>query len=449
MSELEDRLRAELRRRAEAAPGSTLLAERIIAAARTQPRPAGRGWPTWTLPLLAAAAVAAIISGVFVGVSQLRTDGAPGPALSKNGTFRPTAVNTAPTQAPTPSSSVAPSATASASTTPPPDNSVGVHNFVATDLTFVGTEDGWAIGNADCLVGPGTCQAMVRTTDAGKSWHSMPTPFDGVTGIRFATDQTGYAYSDSGFAMTTNGGATWTRESGGAVALETFDNNVIRVQVSPPGGCPPGCRYTVSTAPIGSDSWAPATLSGGSYAGDGVELVRSNRDAYLLVFANPASGAGTAWSTLFSSHDDGASWTRHDDPCAVPADKEADSVAIAASPGGVTALCQVRAAGTGRDFFVVSRNAGADFTAEPGTIPQFTADQIAGDPTTVLAAAGTGAYLSTNGGTSWQLIPEISGKVSFVGFESQTLGRIVTDGGRTIWTTTDGGTSWTPYTFPS
>ncbi len=37
--------------------------------------------------------------------------------------------------------------------------------------------------------------------------------------------------------------------------------------------------------------------------------------------------------------------------------------------------------------------------------------------------------------------------MSFLGFESPSVGRAVTDGGRTIWTTFDGGKTWSPFHF--
>ena len=43
-------------------------------------------------------------------------------------------------------------------------------------------------------------------------------------------------------------------------------------------------------------------------------------------------------------------------------------------------------------------------------------------------------------------MPQLA-NASWVGFESQTEGRAVTDGGRTIWTTHDGGQTWSPYRF--
>lgn len=82
---------------------------------------------------------------------------------------------------------------------------MGLTNFQAEDLTFVSTEDGWALGSADCLSGGGICTALVRTTDGGRTWHSMKAPSVNlpnvhscaapcVNGIRFANQEIGYAF---------------------------------------------------------------------------------------------------------------------------------------------------------------------------------------------------------------------------------------------------------------
>ncbi|HKC27736.1 MAG TPA: LpqB family beta-propeller domain-containing protein, partial [Jatrophihabitans sp.] len=86
---------------------------------------------------------------------------------------------------------------------------------------------------------------------------------------------------------------------------------------------------------------------------------------------------------------------------------------------------------------------GAHFSAQPGTVPAATANLLAGDPTTVLVAAGNGLSRSTNGGRTWQQVPGVSGDVGFVGFESSSVGRAVSATGNTIWTTRDGGADWT------
>jgi len=78
---------------------------------------------------------------------------------------------------------------------------------------------------------------------------------------------------------------------------------------------------------------------------------------------------------------------------------------------------------------------------------------LVGDPATVLlagpASGGGRVYRSTDGGTTWTPVADLSkaGNLAWAGFESTTVGRVLTDGGRTIWTTHDAGATWTPLTL--
>ena len=148
------------------------------------------------------------------------------------------------------------------------------------DLTFTGQDDGWALASADCIHGPGRCTAIMRTTD-GRTWVSHPgsSPFavpgvdhcaaPCVQNLRFADDQVGYAYSPSVLFMTTDGGATWQQQDGGALALETARGNVVRLVRD-------GKSIQAWTAKIGSTSWTTRSL--GAPAGLGTQDVALARD---------------------------------------------------------------------------------------------------------------------------------------------------------------------------
>jgi photosystem II stability/assembly factor-like uncharacterized protein len=266
-----------------------------------------------------------------------------------------------------------------------------------------------------------------------------------VEHIRFANDKVGYAFSADTLFMTLDGGTNWVQQPGlGANALETLNGNVIRV-VSSGTGCPGPCNVRVETSAIGSAQWTTTwQLPANGFVGS-VQFARAASDAYVLVTRNPAGGASSETSTLFVSTDNGASWTPRGEPCP-QTNGEADSEAVAAAPTAVSVLCASRGEGDKNQFLAVSSDSGRTFQRK-GLAP-FVAGSVifTGDPATELVIAGATTYLSVDSAATWVRMPMLSG-VSFLGFESPTVGRAVTSGGRTIWTTHDGGQTWTPVQF--
>jgi photosystem II stability/assembly factor-like uncharacterized protein len=458
MTDLETELRATLAERAKEAPRGGRLAERILTEVSApvpvlRPR---RTWRTWSLPLLAAAAVASIVATV-VGIDHMHSTAA---GHTKIGVSTDSgSISNGPSGSVHPSPTPHPSKTTAPHVVPPPaSDPAGVTGFRVMDLTFVGLKDGWAIGTANCLGGPGLCTAMFRTTD-GQSWTSMPgekfnvpMPNDScnapcVEHIRFATASIGYAYGPTTLFMTTDGGASWHRQpGGGAEALETFNGNVIRV-VSPHTGCPGPCDISVKTAPVGSSTWTDVSLGSGQINAVGIQLTRSGSDAYILLTQNPAGGAQNETSTIYVSHDNGASWTARSEPCPNQSG-EVDTIAIAASPGGVTIVCEPRGGGSA-SFVEVSTDGAKNFTRTTGMVPSVNPVQLTGDPATVMLLGGLGieTYQSTDGGAHWTAHDHKLRNAQWIGFESRSLGRLVNNAGRTIWTTRDGGHTWTSFSF--
>jgi photosystem II stability/assembly factor-like uncharacterized protein len=438
--DIEQALRASLQRHAQQAPTGELLAERIVTRAGSATGSRYRGLRTWGLPALASAAVAAVAVVIAVAVSGSGTHQAAPPA----GVSRSVDV-----------SPPAPGTSAPPVTHPVLTNPVGLTGFRAVDLTFVSETDGWALGTADCLSGVGRCSALVHTTD-GRTWtaagQQFTTPWNVgtdctnacVRNIRFANARTGYVFGPSYLLMTTDGGRTWTQQSGGALFLETLNDNVIRVTGSG-SGCPGPCDVRVETSAIGSAKWIPSAL--GPLSGVAFTLSRGGHDAYLLAMRNPAGGA-PATSTLYRSTDDGRTWRAGGEPCPQSPGVEVDSYAVAGAPDGrVAVLCRTRFAEE-RTFLATSTDHGAHFTARSGTIPSGAFPLLTGDPDGAVLSAGDTLARSTDGGRSWQAVPGVRDAVAFVGFESPSYGRAISRDGRTIWTTTDAGLSWTPFRFP-
>jgi photosystem II stability/assembly factor-like uncharacterized protein len=447
MNDPERELQDSLRRHAQDAPRADLIAERIIARAESGSHarsPWTARWRTWALPVLASASVAAVVVGVAVGGAFDHEAGKSPTGHDGSGSSSPSSPE------PSPSTSVAPT---------PVD--VGLHHFRVVDLTFASSTHGWALGTADCVRGGGTCSAIVSTVD-GSTWSArggrFGTPFHvGTAGsgcadpcvqhLRFATDDVGYAFGPSALFLTTDGGRNWVEQDGGALALETLSGNVIRV-TGTDGGCPGPCDVRVETASVGSSTWTDSNLA--PQSGASVAFSRGDSDAYLLVKRNPAGGANNATSTLFRSQDEGRTWQAAGEPCpqvGPGSPPEVDSTAVSAAPAGrVSVLCRDR--WNQRSFVATSSDHGAHFAAQDGTIPAGAAsDQLVGDPDSVLVSADTRLVRSTDGGRTWHAAGLTDG-VSFVGFESDSVGRAVRADGAVIWTTTDAGATWTAFTFP-
>jgi hypothetical protein len=174
--------------------------------------------------------VAAFVT--LVTLAALAGCGSSSPAAAPSSTASPTSAAASPavTAAASPSASVSSSA-------PPID---------VEDVSFVSTEQGWALGNNELLA----------TTDGGASWAEMPSPPAGATHIRFATAEIGYAWSASGSLwMTTNGAISW--RPGGqtqVISLETAAGWVWSLAGPQP-------YPTIWRAPIGSTTWTNLGLT--------------------------------------------------------------------------------------------------------------------------------------------------------------------------------------------
>jgi photosystem II stability/assembly factor-like uncharacterized protein len=454
---VENALRASLLANARRAPSGDGLAERVLAAVDEPPpitpRPSKR-WAGWALPAIAAASVAAV-AAIAVGVANIGT-GHPAAKLppTRNSLSQPAPVNTPSVTSGT--GSAAPSASREPTTG---GTLLGVR---VVDLTFAGTDDGWALASAHCVKGTGRCTALLRTHD-GTHCRPMSGASFNVPGVRqcaapcvndvrFANDQIGYAFGPSAFFMTTNGGASWQSQPGGAIALETLNGNVVRVTARGTG-CPAWCHVQVETAGIGSSAWTAESLPQhvpNSIGNFGISFARGGSDVYLLSLGHPAGGASIATSTLYRSTDNGRSWGSLGEPCPRHHGAVDSSALAAASAGRVAVVCTHRAPPQ-RSFVATSSDAGSTMTAQPGALPWplgGQVDQLAGDTSTVLAAGGSsGLAVSRDGGRSWQRVAAVPGDVTFVGFESTQVGRVIAQNGRSIWTTRDSGRTWTPISF--
>lgn len=443
--ELEKRLRAMLRDRAGRAPSGDGVIERVLAEAAGPPSAVRRrrSWGTWTMPLLAAAAVVAVIASVLAVSNSNNTATPAGPSIEATHSDSSTGSRTPP-EPKTPTSAPAPFYAASAPTTAKWDQVGGgqrLTHFRVVDATFLGTKQAWLLGTADCLKGrvQPPCDAMVRTDDSGATWQSVPPPgsFDH---IRFANTTTGYAFSPSRLDMTTNG-TDWVQQAGGAVALETLDNNVIRVAQRDPS-CVGACTDFVETSAVGSTSWTRSKL--GPFRARAVELQRTHGHAFLLVRGgNPA---GHPRTSLFSSDDGGMVWQRRSDGCTkLGSGFAAFSMAVGPSGASLHLLCR-----DVRDRWAIV-SVGRRGTVPAGVTKSVSSLELGAADQGTLFLVADGLYRSADGGQTWHAVLRYAPKADLgpPEFENAAVGRWFTDGGRVVWTTTDSGRTWHGVSFSS
>ncbi|WP_375487229.1 hypothetical protein [uncultured Jatrophihabitans sp.] len=446
---IEDDLRRTLAARAGDAPDAHALTERLlVAGADGAAQNHRRTWTAWGTPLIAAACVAAIVGIVLAVVQGGHSDhtgpdavATPSLALPATGS----ATSAPPTRTGTSSATTAEPSTASST----PSATSLPNNITVDDLTFTSTDSGWALGSADCLTGSGRCTALLRTTD-GTTWTGHAnTPFytPGVHGcpaascvrhIRFANDRIGYAYGPDALWMTTDGAQHWTKQSGGADALETLNDDVIRLSTQ-------GGTLAVSTSDLGSTTWTRRSLSGVPARASGFALARTSSAAYIVSLSGPTQGVS---SVLWTSTNDGQTWTERGTVCEGYVVVTPTGLSVAPD-GSVVLGC--RSFTQGLPFVVVGTRAGRSFT-RPRALPNVGTSfpfAAAASRTTVLTGVGR-LYRSTDGTKTLRAVSgvDVTGGVRFIGFESPQVGRIVSADGHTIWTTRDAGASWTKVTLP-
>lgn len=355
--------------------------------------------------------------------------------------------SSSPTKAPrrttttsTTTTSVAPSTTTAPSPTVPAGSPVS-SGFEPGSVTFVSATTGFVIG-VDSTCAAGSCVALARTSDAGSTWVSLPTPpaayvnrfgtsatAPAVSEVRFADALDGWIYGPSLFA-THDGGAIWQQLDlgGSVVALETSGGFVDAV-VSP-------CSTQETCSGSLRLEQAPAT--GGSFTTvlTGPTVQSTSEGVLALSLHAPVgfvnlSGVGSPqyglWATRSLANSSG--WSPFPDPCAGSAE---DSLAAFVAPD-VTSLYSLcggeGAAGSAMKEVVKTQSGHSTVVGQPppGGDPESLAATSSG---TLVVSAASGAselYRSADGGTTWSTLTFDDGGIGFkdLGFTSSRQGVVV------------------------
>lgn len=349
-----------------------------------------------------------------------------------------------------------------------------------TDLSWIGNDVGFALTQpTDCKVLPGqSCFLLARTSDGGASWH-LVTKSEAeivpgtVSHVRFADAKIGYIWGDHLY-RTDDGGVTWIQQAdsdyaqayGQPTEYEASNGSVLRLTYG-------AGQFFLESAKVGTNDWTPVfgtnvgpgvppppkveagRVGGGQGASYFQELYRVGAKAAILEHRNPAGGGTYEYSELFVSSDNGAHWRNFGEPCPQAGSREVDSTSLSmGDDGSIVVLCRPRTADPA-PFVAISTDGGLSFRAAPPSLGAGTRSITAASATTILSWSDA-LYRSTDAGRTWHRVLEdpaigsVSGDVErplFLGFESALVGRYVTLDGVTIYTTRDGGGTWSASTL--
>jgi hypothetical protein len=326
-------------------------------------------------------------------------------------------------------------------------------DFQPDSATFSSPDGGWLLGTATCAGAP--CAAIVRTTDGGRTWASIPAPDtafaadgtwgSGVSGLRFADAVDGWAFGPDLWA-THDGGATWHRVSlpglsknGQVMALETAAGVVHAVYFD---GNTSGL-LTIATSPVGTDGWtvSPTTVELGAGPVPHPQLVLQGSAGWLV----EVDRAVVAGARLVAGE-----WKPWQPPCLAVA---GPATLAAASASDLVVACDegLWATPTGVHVYV-SSDGGATFTPAASKPPVFSIEGVAAPAPGIVFVAGSlsgvGSAIvgSFDGGTTWTSVHVLQGAGSLdVSFTTADQGISISttgDGRSDLLMTRDGGRTW-------
>lgn len=312
------------------------------------------------------------------------------------------------------------------------------HGFSPESAAAAGTRDLWVLGQDRC--GSNRCNALVRSTDAGRSFQRVglpPLPSQGfVPTIVFASSRDGFAYVEGATPLfaTRDGGESWRRvgPNRSVTAFAAAGGYAYLL----------AGRHRVERARVGRNGWRRLALRASHRP---FSLAARGSDVWLL---GPPRHRPD-FDTVDLSSDRGRTVTSQKGPCL----SELGGRLVPAADGVVWAVCPTGNMGE----LALSRNGGRSFPSissvhDPGGLRQpglVNSAQLAAASAhvAVLSRGAGGALLrTTDTGRHWRAVPataRITG-VLWLGFTTHRVGAaLVQTAHRTeLWRTTNAGSSW-------
>jgi photosystem II stability/assembly factor-like uncharacterized protein len=361
-----------------------------------------------------------------------------------------------------PTSTTVPTTTTTTTTKGVPTGGPLPSAFDPVSFTAVSPSDYWLLGIAPCVGqagATGECPAVVRTTDGGATFVSLPAPpspvagTSGVATLRFATLLDGYAFGgpQAPFWDTHDGGEHWSQPGlAGVEAFGTGDGYAFAVTSACGTGSCQG--FELRRSPIGADDWTVLPLPGAAAsAAVIVSMAVHGPSVWLMVTLSTSTSPSKA---IWRSTDSGASFASEPAPCA-------PELAGTIQPSSTSVLWAVCPTGMMASAYRSVNGGGSWSPIATPQMPNSARIAPASDTVAVVAAPPTGLLRTTDGGASFvRVTGHFPGIWAFVGFTDASTGSALlvlsTRASTTphvpeeqLWRSTDGGVDWHQVTLGS
>jgi hypothetical protein len=317
--------------------------------------------------------------------------------------------------------------------------------FVPRSFTAISELTWWLLGTAPCNSAP--CTSIVRTTDGGRTFVGIPAPRItlatasrqvGVSQLRFADANDGFAYGPALF-VTHDAGATWHQvDVGGSVNDLAIADGEAYAVVTPSGD--PLDKSRLLRSPISRDQWgvlsAAGHVAGGLWVHGSDVLIQSDDNGKLL-----------------ASHDSGASFNSYPVPSpGLPCQFQEMAPSVLWEHCATGMMSDVWRSLDGGASFRLAGCAGCGPGADGQLPPQPNSAAFAAASSTTAVVGYQQLYQTSDSGAQWTPVGPKGLNWVYLGFTDATHGvGLATSGSGTderLYYTTDAGVSYHPVPIP-